>query len=56
MILKTLTTTHDTQSHKAQLKQSCLPPSQKAAIITPVLKKSDADPDELKSYIDPSLI
>jgi len=34
----------------ASLKQSCLPPSQKAAIITPVLKKSDADPDELKSY------
>jgi len=34
----------------ASLKQSCLPPAQKAAIITPVLKKSDADPDELKSY------
>jgi len=26
------------------LKQRCLPPLQKAAIITPVLKKSDADP------------
>ena len=34
----------------ASLKQSCLPPSQKAAIIAPVLKKSDVDPDELKSY------
>jgi len=34
----------------ASLKQSCLPPSQLAAIIILVLKKSDADPDELKSY------
>jgi len=34
----------------ASLKHSCLPPSQKAAIITPVLKKSDDDSDEIKSY------
>jgi hypothetical protein len=34
----------------ASLNQSCLPSSQKAAIMTPVLKKSDADLDELKSY------
>ena len=34
----------------ASLRESCLPRSQKAAIITPVLKKPSLDPDELKNY------
>jgi hypothetical protein len=34
----------------ASLQEGCLPNSQKAAIITPILKKPNADPDELKNY------
>ena len=32
------------------LQQSLLPESQKAAIVTPILKKHDLDPDDVKSY------
>jgi len=32
------------------LQEGCLPTSQKAAIITPVLKKPGADPDDPKNY------
>jgi len=35
---------------RASLQRSCLPASQKAAIITPVLKKCDADWDESRNY------
>ena len=34
----------------ASLKEGHLPSSQKAAIVTPILKKVNADPDELKNY------
>ena len=34
----------------ASLREGHLPESQKAAVITPVLKKTNADPDELKNY------
>jgi hypothetical protein len=34
----------------ASLQEGRLPDSQKAAVITPILKKSNADPDELKNY------
>ena len=32
------------------LREGCLPSSQKEAIITPVLKKQSADPDEPRNY------
>ena len=32
------------------LQHSLLPESQKAAIVTPILKKHDLDPDDVKSY------
>ena len=34
----------------ASLREGHLPESQKAAVITPILKKTNADPDELKNY------
>jgi len=34
----------------ASLREGHLPESQKAAVITPVLKKTNADSDELKNY------
>jgi len=34
----------------ASLKEGVLPTSQKAAIITPIVKKSDLDPEEPQSY------
>jgi len=34
----------------SSLREGCLPSSQKTAVVTPVLKKAGADPDEPKNY------
>ena len=39
-----------TRMYNASIRQGHLPVSQKEAIVTPILKKSDLDPSDVKNY------